>query len=179
MASWGTGLALWARLQAQSLPEIFPSPAALAGWFFSPHPWSLAPVRKARTRREAAQTNLYASARPKKPGPLDRICNSTEYDVQRRYQSNSTHASTSSDPRAVARKILAAEIPFRPRTRRESAARCWKAARHGRTGPASGRRLDGALGASSAAHLPGRLRVGSAPRADRFSDSVRPRSAPG
>ena len=46
-------------------------------------------------------------------------------------------------------------------------------------GPASGRRLDRALSASSAAHLPGRRRVGSAPRADRFSDSVRPRSAPG
>ena len=109
----------------------------------------------------------------------DRICNSTEYDVQRGYQSNSPHASTLSDPTAVARKISAAENAFRPRTRRESAARCWKAARHGRTGLRTGADWSEPCGCELSSPAARQRRVGSAPRADRFSDSVRPRSAPG
>ena len=180
MASWGDGLGLWARF-GEALRVLSPLASPRAPFqFFLPHPWLFLPLSAKLGRAERLHSLVCTRPGGQKNPALD-PARDQGASVRRpaSLPEHSTHAT------ALIR-------PYSSRTQNFSGRDCVPAAHKTRVcshlpvgcavvprRPTSTHQLDRALGASSAAHQPGRRRVGSAPRADRFSDSVRPRSAPG
>ena len=171
MASCGGGFGFVGAFASAVSSLDLSEPRGARGLVFFASPVVSCPCSQSWDAQRGCMGILYTSEpKRKKPGARSCNCNWAVYDVHRPSLCKSTFASTSSDHTAVARKILREEIAFRPRTRRESAARCWKAARHGRTGLRAGADWIEHWARAQPPTCRVKRRVGSAPRAAHFSD---------